>query len=153
MNRLFRLFITVFFFAVTSVFSQQISPDAEQRLLSFCELYSTVKYYYPEPNLRDFPCYAFAYQGYKIATTSKSDKEFIKKTKRLFYIIAPDVQISKKKFNIARITPKDTVRYFEKSFWQHQGGLNVDCTSYSNATTLNYIYKKPNHPSKTQKTL
>ncbi|MDR0364523.1 MAG: hypothetical protein LBH92_05860, partial [Bacteroidales bacterium] len=93
MNRLFYFFITVF--SVFTVSSHPFTQDAEQRLLSFCELYSTVKYYYPEPNLQDFPWNAFAYQGYIIATTSKNDKEFIKKTEELFQIIAPGVQISR----------------------------------------------------------
>ena len=143
MNRLFFFFIT-FFFAVTTAFSQPLSKDAEQRLLSFCELYSTVKYYYPEPNLQDFPWDAFAYQGYKIAATAKNDKEFIKKINEFFHIIAPGVQISKKEFDIAHITPKDTSLYSGKAFWQHRGGLNVGHPSFSDATTtLNYIYKKP----------
>jgi len=145
MNKSFYFFITVFFFSVTTLFSQPLSQDAEARLLSFCELYSTVKYYYPEPNLQDFPWDAFAYQGYKIATTSKNDKGFIKKIDRLFYTIAPGVQISKKEFNIAGIRPsaKDAALYPEKAFWQHQGGLNADRASYTNYSTLNYIYKKP----------
>jgi len=105
-------------------------------------LYSTVKYYYPEPNLQDFPWDAFAYQGYKISTTSKNDKEFIKKTEKLFWTIAPGVQISKRKFDMRRITPKDTLRYSERAFWQHQGGLNVERALFSNASTLNYIHKK-----------
>jgi len=128
---------------VTTAFSQPLSADAEERLLSFCELYSTVKYYYPEPNLQDFPWDAFAYQGYKIATTSKSDKEFVKKTKRLFWTIAPGVQISKKEFDLVGITPKKSSFYQKKAFWQHQGGLNVERASYTNHTTLNYIYKQP----------
>ena len=136
-------FVTVFFLAGSTVFSQPLSPDAEQRLLSFCELYSTVKYYYPDPNLQDLPWNAFAYQGYEIAKTSKNDKEFIKKMDKLFRIIAPGVQISNKEFNLARITPKDTSLYYERAFWQHQGGLNVEGAAFSNASTLNYIYKKP----------
>ncbi len=67
-------FIAGFFCFSTISFSQPLSKDSEQRLLSFCELYSTVKYYYPEPNLQDFPWDAFAYHGYKIAVTSKNDK-------------------------------------------------------------------------------
>jgi hypothetical protein len=136
------VFFTVFF-SVTIAFSQSLSSNAEQRLLSFCELYSTVKYYYPEPNLRDFPWDAFAYQGYKIAVTSKNNREFIRKTKNLFYMIAPGVQISKKEFNLWLITPKDTLLYPERAFWQHRSGLNVEHALSSNASTLNYIYKKP----------
>jgi hypothetical protein len=128
---------------VTTVFSQPLSQDTEQRLLSFCKLYSTVKYYYPDPNLQDFPWDAFAYQGYEIAATSKNDKEFIKRIDSIFRMIAPGVQISKKEFNIAHITPKDTSLYPERAFWQHRGGLNVEHASFSNASTLNYIYKKP----------
>lgn len=143
MNRLFSFFISIFFFSATAAFSQSLSKEAEARLLSFCELYSTVMYYYPEPNLQDFPWDAFAYQGYKMATTSESDEEFIQKTDSLFRIIAPGVQISRKEFDLSRITPKDTSLYPERVFWQHRGGLNVNGATFSNASTLNYIYKKP----------
>ncbi|MDR1975019.1 MAG: hypothetical protein LBQ31_10210 [Bacteroidales bacterium] len=143
MNKQVFSFVTIFCFSLTIAFSQPLSQDGEQRLLSFCKLYSTVKYYYPDPNLQDFSWDAFAYQGYKIASTSKNDKDFIKKTESLFRAIAPGVQISKKEFNIAHITPKDTSLYSERAFWQHRGGLNVERASFSNASTLNYIYKKP----------
>jgi C-terminal processing protease CtpA/Prc len=142
MNKLFYSFIMVFFFPTTAIFSQPLSQDTEQRILSFCKLYSTVKYYYPDPNLQDFPWDAFAYKGYKIAATSKNDKEFIKKIDNLFCTIAPGVQISKKEFNITHIIPKDTSLYSGKAFWQHQGGLNVGKPSFLRST-LNYIYKKP----------
>ncbi|MCL2072340.1 MAG: S41 family peptidase [Marinilabiliaceae bacterium] len=143
MNRPLFFFSIFFLLATIAIFSQPLTSDAEQRLLSFCELYSTVKYYYPDPNLQDFPWDAFAYQGYKIATTSKNDKDFIKKTEKLFRIIAPGVQISKTGFNITHITPKDTSLYSERAFWQHRGGLSTDKPTFSNASTLNYVYKKP----------
>ena len=123
--------------------SQELTYTQTQRLLSFCELYSTVKYYYPDPNLQDFPWDAFAYQGYKIAVTSKNDKDFIQNIEKLYRNIAPGVQISKKEFNIATITPKDTSLYSERVFWQHRGGLSTDKPKFNNASTLNYIYKKP----------
>jgi C-terminal processing protease CtpA/Prc len=152
MSRLFYFFITIFFFSVTNVFSQDVFSqplpqyqDSEQRLLSFCKLYSTVKYYYPDPNLQDFPWEAFAYKGYEIATTSKNDKEFIKKINKLFHTIAPGVQISKDGFNLADITPKDTSLYPERAFWQHQGGLNLERKRFLKESTLNYIYKKINN--------
>ena len=141
MKRIFCFFIIVLFFSISKVFSQPLALDAEQRLLSFCKLYSTVKYYYPDPNLQNLPWDAFAYQGYTIAITSKNDKEFIKKMDNLFRIIAPGVQISKTEFDLARITPKDTSLYYERAFWQHQGGLNIEKPSFSKRSTLNYIYK------------
>ena len=136
MNRLFCFLVICV--SITTTFSQSLSKNTEQYLLSFCELYSTVKYYYPDPNLQDFPWDAFAYQGYKIAKTSKNDEEFIKKIDSLFHIIAPSVQISKKEFYLAHIMPQDVSHYPERAFWQHQGGLNIETKN----STLNYIYKK-----------
>lgn len=153
MNRLFSFFISIFFFSATAAFSQSLSKEAEARLLAFCELYSTVMYYYPEPNLQDFPWDAFAYQGYEMAITSESDEEFIQKTDSLFRIIAPGVQISRKEFDLSRITPKDTSLYPERVFWQHRGGLNVNGATFSNASTLNYIYKKPTTHYKLSQTM
>ncbi len=134
--------IVLSLFSMSAVFAQSFSQDVEKRLLSFCELYSTVKYYYPDPNLQDFPWDAFAYQGYKIATIAKNDKEFIQRMDSLFCIISPGIQISKKNFNVAHITPNDTSLYSERAFWQHQGGLNIDKPSSKNGATLNYIYQK-----------
>ncbi|MDR2980580.1 MAG: hypothetical protein LBV02_09130 [Bacteroidales bacterium] len=145
-DRLLYSFIVVFFF-FTTAFSQPLSKNQELYLLSFCKLYSTVKYYYPDSNLQDFPWDAFAYQGYKIAKTSKNDEEFIKRIDALFYIITPGVQISQKKFDLAHITPTDTLHYAERAFWQHQGGLNVERPSFFKNSTLNYIYKKTNEYS------
>lgn len=142
MSRLYIFLITVFLFSAITVFSQPLSQNAEERILSFCQLYSTVKYYYPEPNLQNFPWDAFAYRGYEMAITAKNDKEFIKKIESLFQTIAPGVQISKKEFNLARIRPKDTSLYPERAFWQHQNGLSVEKPGFKNASTLNYIYKK-----------
>ena len=142
MNRLFCI-STILFFSVTNVFSQTLSKNGQQRLLAFAELYSTVKYYYPDPNLQGFPWDAFAYRGYQLAKNAKNDQEFVQKIDSLFSIITPGVQISRKNFDLARITPEDTARYFERAFWQHRGGLNVDRVSKSNHSALNYIYKKP----------
>jgi C-terminal processing protease CtpA/Prc len=139
MYKLFCISITVSFFSITTSFSQPLFPNA-QYLLSFCKLYSTVKYYYPDPHLQDFPWDAFAYQGYKLAKTSENDEEFIKGIDTLFSMVAPGVQISKKEFNLALITPKDTSLYSEKAFWQHQGGLDAGKPSRRNGVAFNYIY-------------
>ena len=142
MNRLFCI-STILIFSVANVFSQTLSKKEQQRLLSFCQLYSTVKYYYPSPNLQDFPWDAFAYRGYQLTKNAKTDKEFVQKIDSLFKVIAPGVQISNKRFDLALPTPKDTALYPIRAFWQHQGGLNVGRPFYSSASTLNYIYKKP----------
>ena len=141
MNKLFCYFVMLSLFGIANAFSQPLSKKIEQRFLSFCELYSTVKYYYPDPNLQDFPWDAFAYEGYKISTTSKNDKVFIQKMDSLFSIIVPGVQISKKEFDIKKNTPDDIFQYPITAFWQHQIGLGFDNNTFSKGS-LNYIYKK-----------
>lgn len=112
----------------------------QERLLSFIKLYSTVKYYYPDPLLHDFQWYTLAYKGYELAYSSASDENFNKELQSLFSTFAPGVQITKEAFSLNKLTPADASTYPTFASWQHKGALNpIELIPYS-IPSINYIY-------------
>ena len=94
--------------------------SADEKLIAFSKLYSTVKFYYPEPTLTNFPWQALAYKGYQLALENENDEVFINKTKALFRTLAPGVQIGKAQvFDLRKITPKNPRAYPTTKFCQH----------------------------------
>ncbi len=116
------------------------STPQQERLLSFIQLYSTVKYYYPDPLLHDFQWYTLAYQGYELAYSSTSDENFNKEIQSLFSTFAPGVQISKGAFVQSKLTPTDPAAFNIHAYWQHKGALNEIVQSPYSIPSLNYIY-------------
>ena len=118
---------------------------ADEKIIAFSKLYSTVKFYYPEPNLSNFPWHALAYKGYQLALENENDDVFINKSKALFQTIAPGVQIGKTKlFDVRKISPANPRAYPTTKFWQHKIALNVNKKQVFATTSLNYIYQQKN---------
>jgi hypothetical protein len=118
---------------------------ADEKIIAFSKLYSTIKFYYPEPNLINFPWHALAYKGYQLALENENDEVFINKSKALFQTIAPGVQINKKNvFDMRKITPANPRAYPTTKFWQHKIALNVNKKQVFATTSLNYIYQQKN---------
>ncbi|MBP6625025.1 MAG: hypothetical protein KA198_07620 [Chitinophagaceae bacterium] len=131
-----------YFLAILFLYSHvcfALTPE-QDRLLSFVRLYSTVKYYYPDPLLHDFQWYTLAYKGYELAYSSSSDENFNKELQSLFSTFAPGVQISKEAFALSKLTPKDALAFPTMACWQHKGALNpIELAPYS-IPSINYIY-------------
>ena len=112
---------------------------ADEKIIAFSKLYSTIKFYYPEPNLINFPWHALAYKGYQLALENENDEVFINKSKALFQTIAPGVQINQKNvFDIRKITPANPRAYPTTKFWQHKIALNFS-TKIFNFISLSLI--------------
>jgi hypothetical protein len=119
--------------------------SADEKIIAFSKLYSTVKFYYPEPVLTNFPWQALAYKGYQLALENENDDVFIKNTKVLFRTLAPGVQIGKAQvFDLRKITPTNTRAYPTTKFCQHKIALNVNKKQVFATTSLNYIYQQKN---------
>ncbi len=141
MKFLFYIFLLIVGFSLKS-FAQS---SADEKIIAFSKLYSTVKFYYPEPVLTNFPWQALAYKGYRLALENENDEVFINKTKALFRTLAPGVQIGKAQvFDLRKITPKNPRAYPTTKFCQHKIALNVNKKQVFATTSLNYIYQQKN---------
>jgi hypothetical protein len=118
------------------------NANVDKRLLAFAELYSTIKFYYPDPHLVDFSWTALGFKGYELAKNATSDEEFVQEAKALFVTIAPGVQITKGSFNQALLTPPSNLNMINPTFWQHKTALNVGAKADFKQISQNYIFNK-----------
>lgn len=132
--------ILILLLSVLSLQTMAFTPQQE-RLLNFIKVYSTVKYYYPDPNLKEFNWYALALRGYKLAYESKNEADFINDMKSLFSVVAPGVQISKDSYQPIKVPT--TKNFSSTTYWQHKGGLCNLLPSYLATPTINYLYGLP----------
>lgn len=132
--------LLLFLFIFSSYRSLAISR-VEKRLVAFANLYSTVKFYYPDPNIHDFSWTALAYKGYELANKSKSDEEFVQEVIALMRTLAPGVVITKGKFDLKSLIPNSS-EYKMDAYWQHQSALNVGARAEVKQLSTNYIINK-----------
>lgn len=132
--------ILILLLSVLSLQSLAFTPQQE-RLLNFIKVYSTVKYYYPDPNLKEFNWYALALRGYKLAYESKNETDYFNDMKSLFSVVAPGVQISKESYRPINVPASKN--FSSTTYWQHKGGLSNLLPSYLAASSINYLYGLP----------
>ncbi|HPI54927.1 MAG TPA: hypothetical protein PLU10_09555, partial [Chitinophagaceae bacterium] len=132
--------VLILLLGIISLKSMAYTPQQE-RLLNFIKVYSTVKYYYPDPNLKEFNWYALALRGYKLAYDSKNDIDYFNDMKSLFSVVGPGVQITKDNYKPVNLPASKN--FSSNTYWQHKGGLSNLMPSYLATSTINYLYSLP----------
>lgn len=115
--------------------------DYRDREMAFAKLYSTLKFFYPDPQLKGFPWSGLAVYGHQLALEKKSTEQYMAALQKLTQQIAPGIQIvQSNKFNPQLLQPAKRNDFQTTAFWQHTIGLQTARTHVAPSGSLNYIY-------------
>ena len=116
----------------------QAKEQKIENIYSFAKLYGYVRYFYPGDESASLDWNKFFYYGIKKVEKAKNPTELETILNELYLPIAPGIEIfkkdSKRKINLNRIIPKDTVG-LKIITWQYYGYTERNHYLYSNLRT------------------